>query len=724
MNIFNDIKKNYDEFLDTPNAEMKLAKKLINKDYVKKIFIVGLVAITLILNIVIELITSILGILNGYKLNIFRIFIPRWITCFPIYFIVYIVFIVVITKMIVNLRISFNKLEEGQKGTARFATLEEINTQYRSVPKRDIPFEGLGGIPIARNLVKDEIYIDDSIVNNLIIGMTRSGKGETFILPSLDIYSRAKNKISLVINDPKGELAIMCKKIFEVRGFDTYLLNLIEPMNSMSYNPLQLVIDAYKKGEYDEAQLLCKTLTHSIYYNPNSKDPIWEKSAMSLVNALILAICDKCINEGIEEKITLYTVANMLSELGSKNYVDMYDVPHNALDDYFQEMPNRSVAKMQYSTSKFSAGNTRASIFTTAMSELQVFTFNKLAKLTSKTSINFEDVASKDCKPSIIFMATPDYDTSNHFVASMFVRQLYYVLAKKATFSKGGKCERRVKFLLDEFGNMPSIEGMANIITVCLGRGISFDLVVQSYTQLKSLYGDSMDTIKSNCGNKIYILTDDPSTLDEVSKTIGEKTIITNSRSGEVFSTSKSQTESLDSRRLLSPDELAKLEKGEMVVIRPIKREDINQEKIKAHPIFNDKKRAMQHRYEYLLDTFNKEDLTLEDIRIDTLHKNVDVEDLLIDFEETSVELDEKIENLLKKKVNSEEEILEKYNEKEIEDIDLSDSEKYKIIRMCKEWNIDSNDIKNIKNLSRKVDIYNYLETIGSGYLSDLIEES
>ncbi|MCC0732146.1 MULTISPECIES: VirD4-like conjugal transfer protein, CD1115 family [unclassified Clostridioides] len=724
MNIFNDIKKNYDEFLDTPNAEMKLAKKLINKDYVKKIFIVGLVAITLILNIVIELITSILGILNGYKLNIFRIFIPRWITCFPIYFIVYLVFIVVITKMIVNLRISFNKLEEGQKGTARFATLEEINTQYRSIPKRDIPFEGLGGIPIARNLVKDEIYIDDSIVNNLIIGMTRSGKGETFILPSLDIYSRAKNKISLVVNDPKGELAIMCKKIFEVRGFDTYLLNLIEPMNSMSYNPLQLVIDAYKKGEYDEAQLLCKTLTHSIYYNPSSKDPIWEKSAMSLVNALILAICDKCINEGIEEKITLYTVANMLSELGSKNYVDMYDVPHNALDDYFQEMPNRSVAKMQYSTSKFSAGNTRASIFTTAMSELQVFTFNKLAKLTSKTSINFEDVASKDCKPSIIFMATPDYDTSNHFVASMFVRQLYYVLAKKATFSKGGKCERRVKFLLDEFGNMPSIEGMANIITVCLGRGISFDLVVQSYTQLKSLYGDSMDTIKSNCGNKIYILTDDPSTLDEVSKTIGEKTIITNSRSGEVFSTSKSQTESLDSRRLLSPDELARLEKGEMVVIRPIKREDINQEKIKAHPIFNDKKRAMQHRYEYLLDTFNKEDLTLEDIRIDTLHKNVDVEDLLIDFEETSVELDEKIENLLKKKVNSEEEILEKYNEKEIEDIDLSDSEKYKIIRMCKEWNIDSNDIKNIKNLNSKVDIYNYLETIGSGYLSDLIEES
>lgn len=88
-------------------------------------------------------------------------------------------------------------------------------------------------------------------------------------------------------------------------------------------------------------------------------------------------------------------------------------------------------------------------------------------------------------KPIAIFMITPDYDSSNHVIASIFVRQLYFILAKGASLSKGGKCHREIIFMLDEFGNMPAIEGMANIITVCLGRNIRFNLIIQAYAQLK-----------------------------------------------------------------------------------------------------------------------------------------------------------------------------------------------------------------------------------------------
>ncbi|TKI22217.1 TraM recognition domain-containing protein, partial [Bacillus mycoides] len=65
--------------------------------------------------------------------------------------------------------------------------------------------------------------------------------------------------------------------------------------------------------------------------------------------------------------------------------------------------------------------------------------------------------------------------------------------------------------------NMPSIEGMANIITVCLGRNIRFNLVVQAYAQIKNKYGDDADTIDGNCGNTIYILTNDQETAEKVS---------------------------------------------------------------------------------------------------------------------------------------------------------------------------------------------------------------
>ena len=73
-------------------------------------------------------------------------------------------------------------------------------------------------------------------------------------------------------------------------------------------------------------------------------------------------------------------------------------------------------------------------------------------------------------------MITPDYDPSKNVISSMFVKQLYTTLAQNAGNTRGGKCFRRVHFILDEFGNMPAIESMDNIVTVCLGRNILFDL--------------------------------------------------------------------------------------------------------------------------------------------------------------------------------------------------------------------------------------------------------
>ena len=143
-------------------------------------------------------------------------------------------------------------------------------------------------------LLFQEIGIDYSATNNLIIGTTRSGKGELYVFPTIDLYSRAKEKASLVVNDPKAELYSASKEILEDRGYRVEVLNLINPLNSMSYNPLQLVIDAYEKEDYSTAQGLCKTLTHMLYYKPDTKDPFWQNSAMSLVNALILAVTEKC----------------------------------------------------------------------------------------------------------------------------------------------------------------------------------------------------------------------------------------------------------------------------------------------------------------------------------------------------------------------------------------------------------------------------------------------
>lgn len=825
-----------------------------------------LLAGTIIVNIIVGAFTTLTSF-NSDTISSFSVlksmFNITLIFKYPLfYLLIYIVLCIPILKLVFDLKKSFISLEDGQKGTSRFTTLEEIKAQYKEVPEKKERFKGGGGVPISR--YKDKIYIDTSPVNNLIIGTTRSGKGEMFVVPLIDIYSRAEEQASMVINDPKGELVAMSKDTLEKRGYRVEVLNLLNPLNSISYNPLQLIIDAYEKGELDEAQTLCKTLTYTLYYNPSAKDPFWQNSAMTLVNGLILAIIDECINkckildvkikdfenkinelrnkvseventeeikiinnkiearkEAIKElekrkkeensKITLYTVANMLSELGGDT-----DDDGNKLDNYFQSLPANSVAKMQYATSKFADGSARGSIFAVAMAELSRFTMNSIAKMTAKNTVNLKEVGfsryiekvikvevkerleddkkinfiktnlsecigafsglekveimkgyepnedrfieeirafgSKgneiikgievdtsdldvnevgeytikfrvldtdyDNKPIALFMVTPDYDGSNHVLASIFIRQLYYVLSKEASLFDTAKCEREVVFILDEFGNMPPIEGMATLTTVCLGRRIRFNMIIQAYSQLKKLYGEDEKTIVGNCGNVIYILTNDNDTAEEISKSLGDKTIVTQSRSGEILDITKNRTESVDSRRLLLPEELKKFKEGETVVLRVIKRQDLKRSKIVPDPIYNHGETAFKYRYEYLSEDFNNENV-FKNIKIKSKHRNLDLDSLLINFNESKDEyisgIDKQLNNIISaydRNLNLNEDINtikedcienfeEKANETEIycseKDITLGEFLDYSFIMKLNTYNNRFRELRDIK---------------------------
>ncbi|MBU5267378.1 type IV secretory system conjugative DNA transfer family protein [Virgibacillus proomii] len=298
----------------------------------------------------------------------------------------------------------------------------------------------------------------------------------------------------------------------------------------------------------------------------------------------------------------MYSVANLLSTLGSQEDAQ----GNNELDNYFKQRPDQNPAKIMYATSEFAEGKTRSSIFSIAMEKLQIFTLEPNARLTSYNSLEFTDVGFGE-KPVAIFMVTPDYDTSNHALASIFVSQLYRANAEKATM-QSGKMKRHVHFMLDEFGNMPAIEGMAGMVTVGAGRGFRYHLIVQSYSQVKSQYGeDESDTIIGNCSNQIYILTQDLDTAEHYSSLLGDKTITDISRTGNLLSTDKSHSESTKERPLLFADELLQLREGESVVIRVNKRQDMKRHKIIPKPIFNSLESKTYHkfRYQYLDDDFD-----------------------------------------------------------------------------------------------------------------------
>ena len=89
-----------------------------------------------------------------------------------------------------------------------------------------------------------------------------------------------------------------------------------------------------------------------------------------------------------------------------------------------------------------------------------------------------------------IYLIILDENKSYHFVASLFLEQLYEVLIRKAQQEADNMLPVRMNFLIDEFANIPKIENMDAMITTSRSRNIRFHLIVQGMEQLRHKYGE------------------------------------------------------------------------------------------------------------------------------------------------------------------------------------------------------------------------------------------
>lgn len=385
----------------------------------------------------------------------------------PLFYIpFYIAYIILWGKKVYQIRQKFKSLNNQEKASGRFATRKEIKQQYKAIAQREEEFEGEGGLPVAMfgvydfatktkqyleqrqkaiqeindipNLTSEEVrnlkqiklgqinknftktfflkrnftFIDESPTNNLFVGTSRSGKGEVFVLSMIENYSRSSHKPSLVVNDMKGELYSASNDTLEDRGYHVEVFNIEQPMEStMSFNLLQLVIEEYQKGDLGEAQEMTKQITHTLTNNEGVEDNEWNLMSAALINAMILALCEEALPEH-PEKVTLYSVSNMLQTLSVKKFYKQLQIGSqaklietSALDEYMERFPSHSPAKTQYATVEAAPDKMRSSIIGTALKALQPFTTDTIAKLTSHSSIDLNKLGF----PSIIDgFSTPD----------------------------------------------------------------------------------------------------------------------------------------------------------------------------------------------------------------------------------------------------------------------------------------------------------------------------
>jgi len=197
----------------------------------------------------------------------------------------------------------------------------------------------------------------------------------------------------------------------------------------------------------------------------------------------------------------------------------------NAVDYMFDGLERRSpqhFAVRQYKKYKLASGKTAKSILISCGARLAPFDIKELRDLMAYDEMELDTIGDKK---TALFLIMSDTDSTFNFVIAILQSQLTNLLCDKADDVYGGRLPVHVRFILDEFANIGQIPNFDKLIATIRSREISASIILQSQSQLKTIYKDAADTIVGNCDSTLFLGGKEKSTLKEISELLGKETI-------------------------------------------------------------------------------------------------------------------------------------------------------------------------------------------------------
>jgi type IV secretion system protein VirD4 len=403
----------------------------------------------------------------------------------------------------------------------------------------------------------ERLYYISEDTHTLTIGATRSGKTRCLVIQSICLLGLAGE--SLVISDPKAELFHYTSEFLKKLGYEVICLDFKNPEKSTRYNLLQPVIDAVNAGNMERAEMYAWDITNILVGDDVSNEKIWENGEKSTIAAAILCVVVDNKKRPEYQNLTnvYWFIAEMSKSVGGKT----------PMSEYMKKLPSSHPARALMSIAEVAPSRTKGSFDTSALTTLRLFTSRSVYSVTHKSDYNISEIGRKK---QALFMILPDEKTTYYPIASLMVSQLYELLVRQSD-QRGGRLERRVNFVLDEFGNFTKLTDFTNKLTVAGGRGMRFNLFLQSFEQLTQKYDkETAAIVKSNCQTWIYLQADDKETLQEICDKLGKYTTSAyqlSSQHGRYVNPSSSHSISLVARELLTTDEIRRIQRPSQIVI-------------------------------------------------------------------------------------------------------------------------------------------------------------
>jgi len=444
-------------------------------------------------------------------------------------------------------------------GSAGFSSIKELSDAQKSA-------RGNGNVVLGKENGKIQTYKSDKHV--LMIVANRSGKGVSYILPSLLSYQG-----SVFVTDPKGENANITAQYRSTLGkvcvIDPWGISEGKAKNYLvSYNPLRSIIQRGESKIYADVQALAGAM---IVASGDQRNDHWNQSAEQLLTAILAHVCTA---PNIEQRDLV-----KVRELLMHNFfpeIDPETNEGNGASTLEQMMANQACNRKIAAEAEAiwnTPENERGGIISSARKQTQFLDEPHLAASLkdAENQVDFLDwkTGTMSCYLCVPAPYIERYARWLRVVITSAVDSMIRELKPPAL---------PVQFILDELaflGRLPVVEASFGLAA---GYGVQIWAIFQDIGQIRDLYKERAPTFWNNAGVRIAFAAHDHDTAEYISKHLGTTTVTT---MGQSIHGSSGQTtgQSLNqhARLLLNPDEVSRnyaRETGKALVfldpIRPV----------------------------------------------------------------------------------------------------------------------------------------------------------
>lgn len=387
--------------------------------------------------------------------------------------------------------------------------------------------------------------------NVLVIGGSGSGKTRFYALPNImQLHS------SFCIVDPKGDILKSAGKLLKKNNFIIKVLNLIDFLASMGYNPFKYI--RTNKDIISFVNVLMKNTDDS---NKKGGDDFWPKAERLLYSALISYIITFLHNSQHNMNVLLDMINSMEVREDDPDFEHEVDYAFGEIE---KTHPNHFSVRL-YKAFKKGVGKTLKSILISCEARLAPFYMPDLQKLMSHDEMELDLLGDRK---TALFIILDDMDSTYNFIAAMLYSQIFPILARRAMTKYNGSLPIHVRCILDEFANCGEIPKFDEIISVIRSRNISANILIQSMSQLKKWYKDTLEIIEDNCDTTLFLGGRGKDTVEKISKMLGRETIDlkldSETRGHQSSSTNKNYQ--VLGRELMTPDEISRMDGGKCIL--------------------------------------------------------------------------------------------------------------------------------------------------------------